>query len=152
MSASPFKPFRRLPPNPDLRHLKNQARQLLDAHRQEDPEAVLRIQRAQPRMANGSEEESPNTEVGLQQCQHVVATEYGFSDWAALLRTITTGQNTYEQYAELYADVIPLAEENPDQNYASASVEDRRGPSGAPCPGCRMRRGIRGSAAWGPRR
>lgn len=73
-----------LPPNPSLKSLKNQAKQLLNAHRASKNEACQRIQDSHPRLGKTSLEEVKQTELGLADAQLVVAREYGYDSWRAM--------------------------------------------------------------------
>ncbi len=82
-----------LPPHPSLEHLKNQAKQLLKFHKAGDPEACERIQRFLPRLGKQSPEVILKARVSLQEAQHVVACEYGFQNWAALVAKVSTSED-----------------------------------------------------------
>ena len=75
---------KRLPPHPNLKHLKNQAKALLKAYRAKDGDAVERIQQNLPRLSTISKSEVFEADVSLQETQHVIAREYGFSGWTRL--------------------------------------------------------------------
>ncbi len=89
----------RLPPSPNLEHLKNQAKQLLKAQRSGEPEAQGRF------YAQGVRTET----VRLADAQWVVAREYGFPDWARLKRFVEAA-----------------AEPQPPQNTPSRKVSARQ--------------------------
>ena len=84
MSASQDSPARQLPPKPDLGQLKNQARDLLNAHRDGAPEACQRFQASLQRLSKASNREILESKVSLRDAQSVLAREYGFSSWAKL--------------------------------------------------------------------
>ena len=77
-------PSRQLPPNPSFEQLKNQARDLLKAHKGGTPEACLRIQASLRRLRDASEDEIRNARFSLRDAQSVLAREYGFTSWAKL--------------------------------------------------------------------
>lgn len=79
---------KRLPPQPNLRHLRNQAKQLLKAHQAADPEAASRIAAVLPRLRHASQDEIFRTVLSLQDAQFVVAREYGFESWPKLVSWI----------------------------------------------------------------
>lgn len=90
-----------LPPNADLKHLKNQAKQLLAAHQNGDVEACTRLKNSLPRLAKISQAEIPNTRISLQEAQCVIAKEYGFANWSQLSAATTTKfDNVLKQYAD----------------------------------------------------
>lgn len=75
---------RPLPPNPSLKQLKTQAKDLLKAHQAGDPEAIARIKESFPRLSDASPEEIRAARLCLRDAQLVVAREYGFANWAKL--------------------------------------------------------------------
>lgn len=90
-----------LPPNADLKHLKNQAKQLLVAHQNGDIEACTRFKNSLPRLAKTSQAEIANLRVSLQETQCVIAKEYGYANWSQLSAAITTKfDNVLKQYAD----------------------------------------------------
>jgi len=106
MTESQRPPFKHLPPRPDVKHLKNQAKLLLEAHQRGDLEATRRIQASLPQLADFSLPDILEKRITLQQAQHVIAREYGFHDWSALLESLRKKTNTYDRYADQYADQI----------------------------------------------
>jgi ankyrin repeat protein len=74
-------PEKQLPRRPSLVHLKYQARDLLDAHKAGDAEAVARITPFLP--------SSPSL-FHLSDAQFVVAREYGFESWSRLRAYVET--------------------------------------------------------------
>jgi GNAT superfamily N-acetyltransferase len=74
---------RRLPPQPSLHHLHNEAKSLLKAHRSKDP-AVCPLLRRLRQFAQASDAEILAVEVTLAQVQYALAMDYGFDSWAAL--------------------------------------------------------------------
>jgi ankyrin repeat protein len=69
-----------LPPRPSLDQQKKLAKELLKAFREDDPEAIARVRAVLPDKAR----------IGLAEAQHVLAREYGFRNWAALVDQIRT--------------------------------------------------------------
>ncbi len=67
-----------LPPRPSLDQQKKLAKELLQAFRADDPEAIARVRAILP--------DKPR--VGLAEAQLVIAREYGFRNWAALVDQI----------------------------------------------------------------
>jgi ankyrin repeat protein len=77
-------PTKQLPSRPSLDHLKHQAKDLLEARRAGNPEAVERIKGSHPEFAKSTEEEIRATKFALSDAQLVVAREYGFESWPKL--------------------------------------------------------------------
>ena len=90
---------KQLPPQPNLRHLKTQAKELVKGHRSASSEAAQRIRAFLPRLSNSSEEEILDADFSLQEAQHVIAREYGFENWSSL-STATAALN-FEDLARL---------------------------------------------------
>src|SRR5687768_11446522 len=90
-----------LPERPDLEHLKNQAKALLRAYRDNDPEAVGRF-RALPLR--------PGVSPKLADAQRLVARNYGFPSWARLKAHVASRA---EPKAELH-DLVKAAFDNDD--------------------------------------
>ena len=75
---------RSLPPRPNLGHLKNQAKDLLKAYRLRQPAAIARFRKSLPRLFGQRRGHSDRPPLSLRDAQHVVALEYGFSNWPQL--------------------------------------------------------------------
>jgi hypothetical protein len=75
---------RQLPARPNLDQLKRQARDLLNAHRVGDEEAVRRIRESHPRLSQASEADVRSARFTLSGAQLVIAREYGFASWPKL--------------------------------------------------------------------
>src|SRR4051812_25344482 len=80
---------RELPPKPNLEHLKSQAKDLLDAHRRGEPEAMSRIRAAVPAFASKSNADIARMPFALHDAQSAIAREYGFASWAELRTKVT---------------------------------------------------------------
>ncbi len=80
---------RDLPPRASLEHLKKQAKDLLDAHRRAEPEALARIREAVPAFARMSDEELALAPFALHDAQSAVAREYGRRSWNELRDAVT---------------------------------------------------------------
>ncbi|MDP6037852.1 MAG: hypothetical protein QGG64_04820 [Candidatus Latescibacteria bacterium] len=90
-----------LPPKADLKHLKNQAKQLLAAHQKGDAEVCTRLKASLPRLSKASQADILNTRISLQEAQCVVAKEYGFANWSQLSAAVTTSfDNVLKQYPD----------------------------------------------------
>jgi ankyrin repeat protein len=74
----------RLPPKPDLDHLKRQAKDLLALYRRGDPTALARFREALPAAARKDDAAIANLGLRLHDAQSCVAREYGFASWADL--------------------------------------------------------------------
>ncbi|MGD1002230.1 MAG: hypothetical protein ABSA67_16200 [Candidatus Brocadiia bacterium] len=76
-----------LPDRPNLDQLRKQAKDLLKAHKQGDVSAC-RVLRHLSRFAASSDQDILKAKVTLAEAQHALAQEYGFKNWAALVRYI----------------------------------------------------------------
>jgi ankyrin repeat protein len=72
-----------LPDRPNLEHLKNQAKSLLQAARAKDPAALRRFATL-PAFATSTPEALDPAGLALHDAQSVIAREYGFPSWPAL--------------------------------------------------------------------
>src|SRR5882724_2856716 len=77
-------PVRVLPPNPNLAHLKYQAKDLLKAHADRDPRAAQRLREFHPLFKRATDEEIYAAGLTLTHAQLAIAREYGFPSWARL--------------------------------------------------------------------
>lgn len=73
-----------LPPNPSLRQLRNQAKELLQAHGQGEPNAIRRIGESHPRFSTSTHVEIAAAPIRLADAQLVIARELGFDSWPKL--------------------------------------------------------------------
>jgi Ankyrin repeats (3 copies) len=81
-------PVRPLSSNPNLEHLKCQAKDLLKEHTARNPGAAQRIREFHPRFAGSTDSEIFNTHLRLSDAQLVIARESGFPSWPRLKRHI----------------------------------------------------------------
>ncbi len=81
-------PVTPLPPNPNLDHLKSQARDLLKAHASREPQAAQRIREFHPRFQQWTDAAIFDTRFRLSDAQFTIARERGFVSWARLKRRI----------------------------------------------------------------
>jgi len=81
-------PVRRLPSNPDLDHLKHQARDLMKSHAARDLAAAQRIREFHPRFSSSSDSEIFAAGLKLSDAQLTIAREAGFASWTRLKRHI----------------------------------------------------------------
>ncbi|MEW6756413.1 MAG: hypothetical protein AB1505_36385 [Candidatus Latescibacterota bacterium] len=79
---------RQLPPNPSLKSLKNQAKQLLHGHQAGRSDACERLRASHPRLAQLPLDAVKETEVALADALLVVAREYGFESWPKLVEGV----------------------------------------------------------------
>jgi ankyrin repeat protein len=78
------RPSRQLPPSPNLEQQKKQARELLEAARSSDPEALQRFGNFHPQFAGKGEAPLAPASLALHDAQLVLAREYGFPSWPSL--------------------------------------------------------------------
>ena len=81
-------PVRRLPSNPNLDHLKYQAKDLLKDHAARTQGAAQRIREFHPRFGGGSDPEIFGARFRLTDAQLAIAREYGFPSWTRLKRHV----------------------------------------------------------------
>ncbi len=77
-------PSEHLPSNPNLRRLRNQAKDLHKAQKAGDPSALRRIGEFHPRLSGSSQAEVAAAEIVLADAQLVIARELGFASWPKL--------------------------------------------------------------------
>jgi Ankyrin repeats (3 copies) len=77
-------PVRRLPSNPNLDHLKYQAKDLLKEHKSRTPGAAQRIREFHPRYGRATDAAIFGAPLRLSDAQLTIAREYGFPSWARL--------------------------------------------------------------------
>jgi len=81
-------PVRRLPSNPNLAHLKYQAKDLRKERTARTPGVAQRIREFHPRFRRLADAEIFDAEFSLSDAQLTIAREYGFPSWARLKRHI----------------------------------------------------------------
>jgi len=77
-------PVKRLPSNPNLDHLKYQAKDLLKAHAARHPEVAQRLREFHPRFARATDAAIFDAQLKLSDAQLAIARESGFPSWARL--------------------------------------------------------------------
>jgi hypothetical protein len=77
-------PVRNLPPNPNLEHLKYQAKDLLKAQAARSPEMAQRLREFHPRFDRATDDAIFDAHLSLSDAQLAIAREYGFPSWARL--------------------------------------------------------------------
>jgi len=75
---------KQLPSNANLKHLKGQAKQLLDAHKTGDKDACTRFKKHIPRLAQASPTQVRGAKLTLRDAYLVLAREYGYTSWPKL--------------------------------------------------------------------
>jgi ankyrin repeat protein len=81
-------PVRSLPANPNLQHLRYQAKDLLRQHAAREPGAAQRIREFHPRFGAAADAEIFNATLKLSDAQLAIARESGFPSWTRLKRHI----------------------------------------------------------------
>jgi hypothetical protein len=81
-------PVHPLPPNPNLNHLKHQAKDLLKAHAERTPDVAQRIREFHPRFAKAIDAEIFAADLKLSDAQLTIAREHGFPSWPRLKKRI----------------------------------------------------------------
>ena len=81
-------PVHPLPANPNLDHLKHQAKDLLKAHATRTPEVAQRIREFHPRFAKASDAEIFAAELRLSDAQLTIAREHGFPSWPRMKKRV----------------------------------------------------------------
>jgi ankyrin repeat protein len=76
---------RELPSRPNLEQLKNQAKDLLNAHKANDPDAIERVRESYPAWSGAK--------LRLSEAQLVIAREYGFDSWPKLKHHVEQGDD-----------------------------------------------------------
>lgn len=77
-------PVRRLPSNPNLDHLKYQAKDLLKEHAAHTPGVAQRIREFHPRFHQATDAEIFDAHLSLSDAQLAIAREHGFPSWTRL--------------------------------------------------------------------
>ena len=83
-------PVKPLPPNADLNHLKHQAKDLLKARAEHDPQAAQRIREFHPQFKHAADGTIFDAEFKLADAQLTIARERGFASWPRLKRRVET--------------------------------------------------------------
>ncbi len=102
-------PTRVLPPNPNLDHLKHQAKDLLKAQAARDRAVAQRIREFHPRFREAADGEIFETRLSLSDAQLAIAREYGFPSWTRLKRRVeqpTDSDNVSRPHHERIEDPI----------------------------------------------
>lgn len=81
-------PVSPLPPNPNLDHLKHQAKDLLKAHASRSPEIAQIIREFHPRFTKATDLEIFAADLKLSDAQLTIAREHGFPSWPRMKQRI----------------------------------------------------------------
>jgi hypothetical protein len=81
-------PVHPLPPNPNLDHLKHQAKDLLKAHSARTPDVAQIIREFHPRFAKATDAEIFAADLKLSDAQLTIAREHGFPSWPRMKQRI----------------------------------------------------------------
>ncbi|MBV9470899.1 MAG: ankyrin repeat domain-containing protein [Abitibacteriaceae bacterium] len=98
--------FKLLPATPSLEQLKNQAKELLKAHQNQDLQAARRIQEHLPRLAQTALPDILSSKLALTDAQLVIAREYGFTSWPRLKRHIESLTPLSDDIIEQFKNAI----------------------------------------------
>jgi hypothetical protein len=85
-------PTRRLPADPNLTQLNEQAKELLDGHRARQPAALQRLREFHPQF-HGATDEAIAVPLDLADAQLAIAHEYGFRSWPRLEAFVENPRN-----------------------------------------------------------
>jgi hypothetical protein len=99
-------PVRRLPSNPNLDHLKYQAKDLLKDHAARDAGAAQRIREFHPRFHRATDAEMFAAQLKLSDAQLTIARESGFPSWARLKRHVEKPADLNLPHQERIADPV----------------------------------------------
>lgn len=83
-------PVRSLPVQPNLEHLKHQAKDLQKAHAARAGEAAQRLREFHPRFRRSNDGAIFDSALKLSDAQLAIAREYGFASWARLKKHVET--------------------------------------------------------------
>src|SRR5450631_714464 len=81
-------PVKRLPANPNLTHLKHQAKDLLKQHSAKELSSAQRLREVHPKCRVATDEEIFAIHLSLSDAQLSIAREYGFASWTRLKQNI----------------------------------------------------------------
>ena len=97
------------PHDASVKHFRHEAKALLRALEAGDAEAARRVSHNLPRLSGASVPDVLAADVGLQEIQHVIAREQGYTQWAELIHG---GEPRFESITELAdADIRVLLNE-----------------------------------------
>ena len=97
---------RHLPSRPNLRHLKNEAKQLHKALDRGDANMAARLAASLPRLSGATPAQIQAAEVSLQEVQHVLAKEYGFANWSELAAEVEPAFKSLTELSDQDLDTL----------------------------------------------
>lgn len=95
-----------LPPQPDLEHLKKQAKVLLKSYQAAQPDTLQRIQQYHPRLQTSTDEAILGYDFKLADAQLVIAREYGFASWPRLKANVQSLNGSLEDRVEQFRNAV----------------------------------------------
>lgn len=110
-------PTPRLPADPDVNHLRRQAKALHKAYRAQERDAFARIRAAHPRFTDKSDDEIRAASLPLAEAQFTLAREYGFDNWEQMKARV----------AALRGSIAPQWRNTGDAPVNAAAQDDPRG-------------------------
>ena len=110
-----------LPSHPSLKHLKNEAKQLLKALKDGAADSAARVSEYLPRLNDADVDAVLAGQVTLQEAQHVLAKEYGFGTWVALCEAT---EPTFDQLDKLTDDQMRVLLREVDQKDLVRAIKD----------------------------
>ena len=113
-----------LPPHPNLKQLKIQAKDLLRAIHAADVGSIQRIKSNHPRLTDIPDDEILGAEISLIDCQHVVAREYGFKSWNWLRAFVEIDFELLLRFSDSQIQVLMCEVDNRQWMIALNSVGD----------------------------
>ena len=113
---------RSLPPNPSIRFLRLESRNIIKAHRKGDVRRCETLRR-HARFAHMSDEALFRSRVSLQDAQHALSLEYGFKNWRDLTQHINApgDEMTRREYDKLLA-VLQTSDDEDRQSHAIHAI------------------------------
>ena len=96
-----------LPPQADLKHLKNEAKALHKAHGRREP-AVCQVLRHLHRFRDASDDAILSADVPLTEAQFALAVEYGFGNWQELREAVLSLKPAADYVPEAQGDAMIL--------------------------------------------
>jgi len=109
---------------PHLDQLKKQAKELLGKYKNGDAAAFASIRENVPRLADKSDGDIAAARFVLQDAQHVIAREYGFSTWDDLASAITTPFAALAHFTDREAQVLMREVDQKDLVVALKETDD----------------------------
>ena len=115
------------PPHPNLKQLKNQAKDLRRAHQSAAATAIERFKTHLPLFANASDAKVGSAAISLQDCQHVIAREYGFESWNWLRAVVEVDFDLLNRLGERDIQILQREVDNNEWMLAFQPLTDAAG-------------------------